>query len=253
MEQHQNYFADLSLLGDYLEEGTLQGWSHSLRKNILLLLHKLITTSRKAANTKLEDELVALEVSLGFGAGTDFEPELSRVEDHQLRILELIDSSGQAANVKTVIESKTTNDAKSVDENEIIILPHETNTNQEFPVGLDSDKDKTTKQGVIQLVMCNCAGRDAARELARNLIEARLAACINIIANIGSIYWWKGEIHDTAECQLQIKTSHQSLNDTIDYIKQHHPDDIPEILVIPINEGNKDYFEWVKQETYDRE
>ncbi|MCP4271680.1 MAG: divalent-cation tolerance protein CutA, partial [Gammaproteobacteria bacterium] len=81
----------------------------------------------------------------------------------------------------------------------------------------------------------------------------RLAACINIIANIGSIYWWKGEIHDTAECQLQIKTSHQSLSDTIDYIKQYHPNDIPEILVIPINEGNTKYFEWVKQETYDRE
>ncbi len=264
-QQHQNYFADLSLLGDYLEEGSLQGWSHSLRKNILLLLHKLIITSRKTANTKLEDELVALELSLGFGAGTDFEPERSRVEDHQLRILELIDNSEQAVNVERVIESESTNDTKSVNENEImdetesidedeiIFLPDETNVNQVVPVGLDTDMEKTTKQGVIQLVMCNCPGRDAARELARHLIEARLAACINIIANIGSIYWWKGEIHDTAECQLQIKTSHQSLSDTIDYIKQYHPDDIPEILVIPINEGNTEYFEWVKQETYDRE
>jgi len=232
-QQHQNYFADLSLLGDYLEEGSLQGWSHLLRKNILLLLHKLIITSRKAANTKLEDELVALEVSLGFGAGTDFEPERLRVEDHQIRILEFIDKSVQAVNTETVIESETTNDTKPVDENEIM--------------------EKTTKQGVIQLVMCNCPGRDAARELARHLIEARLAACINIIANIGSIYWWKGEIHDTAECQLQIKTSHQSLNDVIDYINQYHPGEVPEILVIPINEGNQEYFKWVKQETYDRE
>ncbi|MCP4413300.1 MAG: divalent-cation tolerance protein CutA [Gammaproteobacteria bacterium] len=264
-QQYQNYLTELSLLGDYLEEGSLQGWSYSLRKNILLLLHKLITTSRKLANTKLEDELVALEFSLGFGAGTDFEPERSRVEDHQLRILELIDNSEQAVNVEIVIESETTNDTKSVYENEIMdetelidedkikLLPEETNVYQVVPVGLDTDKDKMTEQGVIQLVMCYCPGRDAARELARHLIKARLAACVNIIANIGSIYWWKGEIHDTAECQLQIKTSHQSLNDTIDYIRQHHPDDIPEILVIPINEGNKEYFEWVKRETYDRE
>jgi len=303
MEQHHdNYFADLTVLGDYLEEGTLQGWSHSLRKNILLLLHKLKTSSRKSGNSNLADELVALEVSLGFGAGNDFQPDESKIEDHQLRILELIDNSEEAeveepeaeepeaeepeaeepeaeeAEVEEAEVEEPEVEEPEVEEPEVeepeveeIIIEYEAiddtkpydqieTTDEEnildeieYPHEVKTNEDKTNKQGIIQLVMCNCPGRDAARELARYLIEARLAACINIIANIGSIYWWKGEIHDTAECQLQIKTSHQSLNDVIDYIKQYHPGEVPEILVIPINEGNKEYFKWVKQETYDRE
>jgi len=318
MEQHHdNYFADLTVLGDYLEEGTLQGWSHSLRKNILLLLHKLKTSSRKSGNSNLADELVALEVSLGFGAGNDFQPDESKIEDHQLRILELIDNSEEPeveepeaeepeaeepeaeepeaeepeaeepeaeepeveeAEVEEAEVEEPEVEEPEVEEPEVeepeveeIIIEYEAiddtqpydqieTTDEEnildeieYPHEVKTNEDKTNKQGIIQLVMCNCPGRDAARELARHLIEARLAACINIIANIGSIYWWKGEIHDTAECQLQIKTSHQSLNDVIDYIKQYHPGEVPEILVIPINEGNKEYFKWVKQETYDRE
>jgi len=251
----------------------------------------LKTSSRKSGNSNLADELVALEVSLGFGVGDDFQPEQSRIEDHQLRILELIDNSEEPETKEPETEESETKEPETKEpetkepetkepetkepeteepEIEETIIEYET-TDEKQMLGesetvtdlkivnqltqdvVETNEDKTDKHGIIQLVMCNCPGRDAARELARNLIEARLAACINIIANIGSIYWWQGEIHDTAECQLQIKTSHQSLNDVIDYIKQHHPGDVPEILVIPINEGNEEYFEWVKQETYDRE
>lgn len=268
-QQYDNYFADLTLLGDYLEEGTFQGWSHPLRKNILLLLHKLKTNCHKSGNINLANELVALEVSLGFGDGNDFNPEKTKIADHQIRILELIDDSDeteieqpeaeQPEIEEIVIEYEAIDDDQLndlniiTDEEKVLNKIADPDKSEAVTQAETTTEEKTTKQGIIQLVMCNCPGRDAARELARHLIEARLAACINIIANIGSIYWWKGEIHDTAECQLQIKTSHQSLNDVIDYIKQYHPDEVPDILVIPIDLGNMEYFEWVKQETYDRE
>jgi len=89
--------------------------------------------------------------------------------------------------------------------------------------------------------------------LAQGIVKARLAACVNIIANIGSIYWWEGEVKDTAECQLQIKTASSCVEDVIHYIKQNHPFDVPEILVFPVDKGNEDYFDWVKQETADKQ
>ncbi|MFT5451038.1 MAG: periplasmic divalent cation tolerance protein, partial [Enterobacterales bacterium] len=120
------------------------------------------------------------------------------------------------------------------------------------PEMADSNLFSEAEKSKIQLILCHCPGRDAARELARGLVQTRLAASVNIIANIGSIYWSEGEIKDTAESQLQIKTSIDRLEDTLHYIKQNHPNDVPEILSIGVEKGNDDYFEWVKQETSDK-
>ena len=288
----QNYsklYEDLTLLSDCLGEGTEEQWSHELRKQILQLIHQLKSTSRTAENNELEAELIAIEVTLGYGSGQFEVPSISLVEDHQLRLLELaeltkifphlspsvdyiendiINDESDAANMDTDIAIET---AVELPIEQPIELPVEDNdddydydydiepTITESPEQILNEPEKAdsnifteTETSKIQLILCNCPGRDAARELARGLVQARLAACVNIIANIGSMYWWEGEIKDTAECQLQIKTSTDCLEDTLHYIKQNHPNDVPEILSIGVKKGNEDYFEWVKQETSDK-
>ena len=83
----------------------------------------------------------------------------------------------------------------------------EQHSGQKFMLLEDNGEDESTDRDGVQLTLCNCPSRDEAREIARGLVESGLAACVNIIANIGSIYQWQGEIVDTSECQLQIKSA----------------------------------------------
>ena len=88
-QQDATYYEYILLLGDYLEEGIEQKWTHELRKKTLLLLHKLKNSSRNAENIEIESELMAIEVTLGYGSGSSKLPNTSLVEDHQIRLLEL--------------------------------------------------------------------------------------------------------------------------------------------------------------------
>lgn len=243
-QQLSDFYDDLSQLSGYLGEGSEKGWSHELKKQILLMLHKLKNESRRLENNEVESELIAIERSLGYGAGGNNAINISQTEEHQLRLMELAES-----NTETSTESEEERTECEVVDKDIEDITVET----ESSVIEDVVIDEEIKLASIQLVLCNCPGRDAARELAQGLVKARLAACVNIIANIGAIYWWEGEIKDTAECQLQIKTSNQSLEDVIHYIKQNHPNEVPEVIAMQVENGNQDYFDWVKQETYDRE
>ena len=242
-QNYSNLYKDLTLLSDCLGEGTEEQWSHELRKQILQLLHQLKSRSRRAENHELEAELVAVDVTLGYGSGQFEVPSISLIEDHQLRLLELAELTKIFPNLSPSFDD-IDNDISNDESNDI--EPTITESHEHILNESESEKSQ------IQLILCNCPGRDAARELAIGLLQTRLAACVNIIANIGSMYWWEGEIKDTAECQLQIKTSTSSLEDTLHYIKQNHPNDVPEILSIGVERGNEDYFEWVKQETSDK-
>jgi len=169
---------------------------------------------------------------LGYGSGSAILPDAIAVEEHQFRLLELSEElSIRSVEPEPEPESETEIEITST------ALP------DEEAVGLESNQ--------IQLILCNCSGRDKAREVAHGLVKSRLAACVNIIANIGSIYWWEGEIKDTAECQLQIKTTSKRTEEVISYIKNQVDEQTPEILAFPVEMGNEDYFNWVKQETKD--
>jgi len=212
---------DLILLSDYLEEGLEVNWNHEIRKQILLILHRLKNLSRKLQQQNIENELIAIESTLGYGSGTAILPDTSVVEEHQIRLLDLSE--------RLFSEQP---DAGVVEEADDVELE---------PIGISK----------IQLILCNCAGRDKAREIAHGLVKSRLAACVNIIANIGSIYWWQGEIKDTAECQLQIKTTVNKTENVMSYIQNNIDEEIPEILAFSVDQGNEAYFDWVVEETND--
>jgi len=88
-----------------------------------------------------------------------------------------------------------------------------------------------------------------ARRIAQTLTEEQLVACVNIIPNIESVYRWKGKIENSNEIILIAKTVDQNVKKTIQRIKQLHKYELPDIIVLPIIGGLKDYLDYISTET----
>jgi len=84
---------------------------------------------------------------------------------------------------------------------------------------------------------------------ARELVEARLAACVNLSAPMESIYRWEGTVEVESERQLVIKTSRERVAALWDRVRELHPYDMPEFLVTPVVDGNDAYLRWVAEST----
>lgn len=82
-------------------------------------------------------------------------------------------------------------------------------------------------------------------ELAAGLVERKLAACVNVVPGITSVYRWEGTIHKDPEALLLIKTRAGALYELSQFIKEKHPAKVPEIISLPITEGNAAYLEWL--------
>lgn len=89
----------------------------------------------------------------------------------------------------------------------------------------------------------------SAPQLARQLVEEGLAACVNIIPGARSIYRWEGKLCDETESVLFIKTAPRTLGGFEERFRDLHPYDCPELLVIPIEDGLKEYMSWVTEMT----
>jgi periplasmic divalent cation tolerance protein len=84
---------------------------------------------------------------------------------------------------------------------------------------------------------------------AHTLVEARLAACVNVLPGMESVYRWEGQIEHERERQLVIKTSSGRLPALWDRVREMHPYDLPEFIVLPIVDGNDAYLRWVGEST----
>jgi periplasmic divalent cation tolerance protein len=82
-------------------------------------------------------------------------------------------------------------------------------------------------------------------ELAFALVKAKIAACVNIVKGITSIYTWKEKIEKDSECFLIIKTTDDKSDELIKYIEDNHPYDTPECIGLKIEEGSRKYLEWI--------
>ena len=100
---------------------------------------------------------------------------------------------------------------------------------------------------MVQVVLCNCSPEEA-RPLARRLVEEDLAACVNVIPQITSIYRWKGELCDDQESTLLIKTTQERYPALADALERHHSYDVPEIIAIDTAEVSDAYAEWVHEQ-----
>jgi len=99
------------------------------------------------------------------------------------------------------------------------------------------------------LVMTSLPDKDAAKELAKRMIDARLAACVQIQAGVQSIYRWEGRLCEEQEVVLVAKTTPVQWPAISAFIKQNHPYDVPEIIAQPITHSHADYARWVIAET----
>jgi periplasmic divalent cation tolerance protein len=95
------------------------------------------------------------------------------------------------------------------------------------------------------LVLCTCPDRPSADCLAEALVRQRLAACVNLLPGIASVYRWEGQVERAEEQLLLIKTERRSYPALQEYIQRHHPYQVPEIIALPIVAGSSDYLQWV--------
>jgi len=89
---------------------------------------------------------------------------------------------------------------------------------------------------------------DVGRSLARGLIEERLAACVNIIPRVISVYEWKEKVEEENEALLLIKTSKERLDELTAFVKRKHPYELPEVIAVPITDGSDAYLLWVQSQ-----
>ncbi|NLP02055.1 MAG: divalent-cation tolerance protein CutA [Fibrobacter sp.] len=91
--------------------------------------------------------------------------------------------------------------------------------------------------------------KQQARLIGKTLVEERLAACVNIIDGMQSIYWWEGAISEDNEAILIAKTRNSLLEKLTNRVKSLHTYTCPCIIAIPISGGNRDYLGWIKETT----
>ena len=99
------------------------------------------------------------------------------------------------------------------------------------------------------LVITNVPDHALADSLARELLDRRLAACVNIGAPVESIYHWRGQIETGEEIPVVIKTRSVLYSDVEAAVRKIHPYDTPEIIAIPIVDGDARYLAWLTDET----
>jgi periplasmic divalent cation tolerance protein len=99
----------------------------------------------------------------------------------------------------------------------------------------------------IYLAYCTCPTRESAQALAETLVGERLAACVNILPGVSSVFRWEGQIETASELLLMIKTSAPQVTLMIDRITEVHPYDVPEVICHPIAAGQNRYLDWVRQ------
>lgn len=99
------------------------------------------------------------------------------------------------------------------------------------------------------LVISTVTNENLANELSKILLENRVAACVNIIKNVNSLYWWKESIENSSEIILLIKTTDEKYQEVEDLIKKNHPYEIPEIIAFDIKKGFSKYLKWIEDET----
>jgi periplasmic divalent cation tolerance protein len=90
---------------------------------------------------------------------------------------------------------------------------------------------------------------EVGKKIAHALVSSKLAACVNIIPQITSVYEWEGKIEEDSELLLMIKTQTQHFDELAKLVKDNHPYTTPEVIGIPIEQGSQPYLDWIKSVT----
>lgn len=97
----------------------------------------------------------------------------------------------------------------------------------------------------VLIALCTCPDAGVADRIAATLVDEGLAACVNLVPGLTSIYRWQGEIQRDAEVLLLIKTCEARLPELTHRVRELHPYELPELIAVPVSGGLPDYLEWV--------
>ena len=97
------------------------------------------------------------------------------------------------------------------------------------------------------VMLCTVPDRGSAEDIARSLVEERLAACVSLVPNLVSIYRWEGKLETVDECLLVIKTRAERFEAVREAINLNHPSTVPEIIALPITAGADNYLAWLTE------
>lgn len=95
------------------------------------------------------------------------------------------------------------------------------------------------------VVLCTAPDDETAEKLARLALEQKLAACVTVIAQARSYYYWQDKLEQQSEVQLLLKTNRRNQDALLLLLKQHHPYQVPELLVLPVLAGDNEYLSWL--------
>jgi len=98
-----------------------------------------------------------------------------------------------------------------------------------------------------RLVLTTCGSAEEARRIAQELVERRLAACVNIVPQIESVYRWKGEVESATEWLLIVKTTADAFERLRDALRKLHSYELPECIEIAIEDGSAQYLSWISE------
>ncbi len=99
----------------------------------------------------------------------------------------------------------------------------------------------------VHVAFCTCPDAATAESLAAELVESGLAACVNILPGVRSIYRWQGKLARDEEALMMIKTTGARLDALVARVLELHPYDVPEVICHPITAGHDHYLDWVRR------
>jgi periplasmic divalent cation tolerance protein len=97
------------------------------------------------------------------------------------------------------------------------------------------------------VVLVTAPSKDVGRDVARALLEQKLAACVNVVPSIASFYTWEGDLCSDEEVLLVIKSKGAAFDQVAVAVRDVHPYDVPEIIALPIVAGSQSYLDWIDE------
>ncbi|MGB2698588.1 MAG: divalent-cation tolerance protein CutA [Candidatus Zixiibacteriota bacterium] len=99
------------------------------------------------------------------------------------------------------------------------------------------------------LILVTCSSPEEAEKIGNSLVEKRLAACVNVVPEVKSIFYWKGKVSKEKEVLLIVKSRMDLFESIQNEVKGLHSYEVPEIIALPIEAGSEEYLNWIRKET----
>jgi len=101
----------------------------------------------------------------------------------------------------------------------------------------------------VRFIYITAGNQEEAKRIGKELVKNRLAACVNIVKDITSFYWWDGELQEAQETVMIAKTKESLVEELVEKVKSMHSYSCPCIVSLPVLQGNGAFLEWVEKET----